>query len=225
MPGLAAAANGIDNVDFVAASSHKFRPAEPIDVIVQEQMGIALFDEGMVETIIDVRDRCLKPGGKILPARFEFYLEPVQLLAEERVPMAWEQPICRVHVSPAPDQIAGGLFPRDRAPADRFPAMRAVARVRVRSHDPDTRRASAAIFCPQAGQAARPARRHLRVFQGDLRRRDCVFDGSRCGQDPLADAFLSDAGASVSTGPNLCARGRGSRSLRLPRMVMACRAE
>ena len=91
---LAAAANGIDNVDFVAASSHKFRPTEPIDVIVQEQMGIALFDEGMVETVIDVRDRCLKPGGKILPARFEFYLEPVQLLAEERVPMTWEQPIC-----------------------------------------------------------------------------------------------------------------------------------
>ena len=91
---LAAAANGIDNVDFVAASSDKFRPVEPIDVIVQEQMGIGLFDEGMVETVIDVRDRCLKPGGKILPARFEFYLEPAQLLAEERVPMAWEQPIC-----------------------------------------------------------------------------------------------------------------------------------
>jgi protein arginine N-methyltransferase 1 len=47
-----------------------------------------------------VRDRCLKPGGKILPARFEFYLEPAQLLAEERVPMAWEQP------------IAGFTFPR-----------------------------------------------------------------------------------------------------------------
>jgi protein arginine N-methyltransferase 1 len=89
----AAAANGIDNVNFIACSSHKFRPAEPIDVIIQEQMGIGLFDEGMVETIIDVRDRCLKPGGKILPAGFEFYLEPVQLLAEERVPMAWEHPI------------------------------------------------------------------------------------------------------------------------------------
>jgi type I protein arginine methyltransferase len=98
----AAAANGVGNVDFVASSSHKFRPAEPIDVIVQEQMGIALFDEGMVETIIDVRDRCLKPGGKILPARFEFYLEPVQLLAQERVPMVWEQPIC------------GFTFPRPR---------------------------------------------------------------------------------------------------------------
>lgn len=106
----AAAVNGIDNVIFVASSSHKFRPAEPIDVIVQEQMGIALFDEGMVETIIDVRDRCLKPGGKILPARFEFYLEPVQLLAEERVPMVWEQPICGFTFPRTPTGSAAGRF-------------------------------------------------------------------------------------------------------------------
>ena len=81
-----AKANGIANVTFVASSSHRFRPAEPIDVIIQEQMGIALFDEGIVETILDLRDRCLKPGGRILPAKFEFYLEPVQLVEQERIP-------------------------------------------------------------------------------------------------------------------------------------------
>ena len=86
-----AEANGIANVTFVASKSHKFRPVEPIDVIIQEQMGIALFDERMVETILDVRDRCLKPGGRILPAKFEFYLEPVQLLEQERIPLIQEQ--------------------------------------------------------------------------------------------------------------------------------------
>jgi protein arginine N-methyltransferase 1 len=86
-----AEANRIANVTFVASKSHKFRPVEPIDVIIQEQMGIALFDEGMVETSLDVRDRCLKPGGRILPAKFEFYLEPVQLLEQERIPLIQEQ--------------------------------------------------------------------------------------------------------------------------------------
>src|SRR6476660_10513372 len=86
-----AEAHGIANVTFVASKSHKFRPVEPIDVIIQEQMGIELFDEGMVETILDVRDRCLKPGGRILPAKFEFYLEPVQLLEQERIPLIQEQ--------------------------------------------------------------------------------------------------------------------------------------
>lgn len=87
----AAEANGIADLTFVASASHRFRPAEPIDVIVQEQMGIGLFDEGMVEAILDLRDRCLKPGGRILPAKFEFYLEPVQLVERERIPLIQEQ--------------------------------------------------------------------------------------------------------------------------------------
>jgi protein arginine N-methyltransferase 1 len=87
----AADANSITNLTYVASSSRRFRPAEPIDVIVQDQMGIALFDERIVETIIDVRNRCLKPGGRILPARFEFWLEPVQLLEHERIPLIQDQ--------------------------------------------------------------------------------------------------------------------------------------
>ena len=83
----AAEANGIANVTFVVTSSYEFSPAEPIDVIIQEQMGFVLFDESMLEIILDVRDRCLKTGGRILPAKFEFYLEPVQLLEQGRIPM------------------------------------------------------------------------------------------------------------------------------------------
>lgn len=86
----AAEANGITNVSFVASNSHRFRPAESVDVILQELMGIGLFDEGMVEALIDMRDRCLRPGGRILPAKFEFYLEPVQLLHQERIPLIQE---------------------------------------------------------------------------------------------------------------------------------------
>ena len=99
---VAAAANGIVNMTFVASSSRKFQPAEPIDVVVQEQMGIALFDEGMVETILDVRDRCLRPGGRIIPAKFEFYLEPVQLPERERIPLIQEQRIHGLTFPPTP---------------------------------------------------------------------------------------------------------------------------
>lgn len=90
----AAAANGIDSLTFIASSSRRFDPKEAIDVIVQEQMGVALFDEGMIDSILDVRDRCLRPHGRILPAKFDFYLEPVQLREHERVPLIQEQ---RIH--------------------------------------------------------------------------------------------------------------------------------
>ena len=114
----AAEANGITNISFVGSNSRKFRPRESIDVILQEQMGIGLFDEGMLEALIDVRDRCLAPGGRILPAKFEFYLEPVQLMEEERIPLIQE---LRIHgvTFPRPVRRASGaysfreIYPRD----------------------------------------------------------------------------------------------------------------
>ena len=89
-----AEANRIENVDFVAIHSTDFTLPEPVDVILHEQMGDWLFDEEMIVNVSDLRDRLLKPGGSILPARFELYCEPVKLRDERHVPFLWE---LRVH--------------------------------------------------------------------------------------------------------------------------------
>jgi protein arginine N-methyltransferase 1 len=114
----AAEANGIANVTFVESLSHRFCPVEPIDVIVQEQMGIALFDEGMVEAILDLRDRCLKPGGHILPAKFEFYLEPVQLVEQERIPLIQELRTHGLRFPPSPIAPKSAHYFREIYPRD-----------------------------------------------------------------------------------------------------------
>jgi protein arginine N-methyltransferase 1 len=85
-----AAHNHIENVEFVATHSKEFTVAEPVDVILHEQMGDCLFDEAMVANVTDLRDRMLKPGGLILPSRFEFYCEPVKLRDGRQVPFLWE---------------------------------------------------------------------------------------------------------------------------------------
>ncbi len=85
-----AVANGISNVEFIDQHSADLSLDEPVDVIVHEQMGDFLFDEAMIPNVCDLRDRLLKPGGLILPSRFEFYCEPVQLHASRRVPFIWE---------------------------------------------------------------------------------------------------------------------------------------
>lgn len=85
-----AAANAIPNVEFVAIHSTDFTVDEPVDVILHEQMGDWLFDEEMIANISDLRDRILRPGGRILPARFELYCEPVKLRDERHVPFLWE---------------------------------------------------------------------------------------------------------------------------------------
>jgi protein arginine N-methyltransferase 1 len=85
-----AVANEISNVEFVAQHSAEFSLDERVDVIVHEQMGDFLFDEAMIPNVCDLRDRLLKPGGLILPSRFGFYCEPIQINASRRVPFIWE---------------------------------------------------------------------------------------------------------------------------------------
>ncbi|MFI5358197.1 MAG: 50S ribosomal protein L11 methyltransferase [Opitutales bacterium] len=85
-----AAANGIEHVEFIATHSMDFTTAEPVDVIVHEQMGDCLFDEDMVANVTDLRDRLLKPGGRILPSVFEFYCEPIKIRDSRLVPYLWE---------------------------------------------------------------------------------------------------------------------------------------
>jgi protein arginine N-methyltransferase 1 len=85
-----AADNRIENVEFVATHSMDFKTAEPVDVILHEQMGDFLFDEAMVTNVIDLRDRLLKQGGLIVPARFEFFCEPAKVKDERQIPFIWE---------------------------------------------------------------------------------------------------------------------------------------
>jgi protein arginine N-methyltransferase 1 len=85
-----AAHNRLRNVDFVAVHSKQFNLPERVDVIVHEQMGDYLFDESMVTNIADLRNRLLKPGGRILPSHFELYCEPMKVRDDRLVPFLWE---------------------------------------------------------------------------------------------------------------------------------------
>lgn len=82
--------NGVDGIEFVKVNSRHFTPPEKIDVILHEQIGDDLFDENMIENLLDLKSRILKPGGRIVPGRFELFLEPVALKEAFRVPFLWE---------------------------------------------------------------------------------------------------------------------------------------
>jgi protein arginine N-methyltransferase 1 len=82
--------NQLSNVEFRQIHSGAFDPAEPADVIIQEQIGGTIFDERMIPNVTALRDRILRPGGRILPNRFDIYLEPVELRQERVIPLLWE---------------------------------------------------------------------------------------------------------------------------------------
>ncbi|MFC6752671.1 methyltransferase domain-containing protein [Halorubrum tibetense] len=90
---IAAEYNGIEHVEFHQTNSREFTCSEAVDVILHEQMGAALFDENMLENVLDLKRRVLADDGRVLPARFELFAEPVRVNDDSRVPYLWEEPV------------------------------------------------------------------------------------------------------------------------------------
>jgi protein arginine N-methyltransferase 1 len=87
-------------IDFVREDSRRFTPPEKkVDVLLHEQMGPGLFDRGLVSQLVELRTRLLRPGGRILPHRFELFIEPVQLRDEACLPFIWSQRLPSVDFS------------------------------------------------------------------------------------------------------------------------------
>jgi SAM-dependent methyltransferase len=89
-----------DVIDFVREDSRRFTPAEKrVDVLLHDQMGPALFGTGLVSRLVALRERLLRPGGRILPHRFELFVEPIQLRNEACLPFIWSQRLPSVDFS------------------------------------------------------------------------------------------------------------------------------
>lgn len=83
--------NGITNITFHRVHSQDLELPGKADVILHEQIGEAAYDERILDNICDLRDRLLKPGGKILPSQLDLYIEPVQVSDGFRIPYVWQQ--------------------------------------------------------------------------------------------------------------------------------------
>jgi protein arginine N-methyltransferase 1 len=88
-----AADNGIDNVTFHHTHSSKLELGEKVDAIIHEQIGEGAYNERAVENLSELRERVLKPSGRIYPALLDLYIEPVQLQDDFRDPFVWQQTI------------------------------------------------------------------------------------------------------------------------------------
>ena len=93
------ARNGFKNITFVAQNSREFSPPERVDVVLHEQFGGVAFGENMVMNLLDLKQRCLKPKGRIVPALFDIYVEPVSLKDEYNIPRIWEIDNLGINVS------------------------------------------------------------------------------------------------------------------------------
>jgi SAM-dependent methyltransferase len=96
-----ASSNNVHCIEFVHANSRDFKISghDKVDVIIHEQIGDVLFEENMVQNLLDLKKRVMKKTGVILPGKFEFYVEPVCLLDDGRIPFIWEKKVHNVDLS------------------------------------------------------------------------------------------------------------------------------
>ncbi|HRK19833.1 MAG TPA: 50S ribosomal protein L11 methyltransferase, partial [Hyphomicrobiaceae bacterium] len=69
--------NGLRNVEIVPAHSTEVEPPERAHVVVSETLGNYAFEENIIETLGDARDRYLEPGGVMIPGKVEQMISPV----------------------------------------------------------------------------------------------------------------------------------------------------
>ena len=72
-----AKANGLRNIEVVPAHSTELEPPERFDVAVSETLGNYAFEENIIETLGDARDRYLEPGGVLIPGKVAQFVCPV----------------------------------------------------------------------------------------------------------------------------------------------------
>jgi protein arginine N-methyltransferase 1 len=63
-------------IQFIKKDISRFRPKEPVDVLIHEQIGGFLWDECAVSHVANIRRRCLRKGATIIPAKIELFFAP-----------------------------------------------------------------------------------------------------------------------------------------------------
>jgi len=67
-----------DRIVFLQSDVRAVELPEKVDVLISELIGRAVIGERMEELVTVARDRCLKPGGRIIPQSVELWIAPVE---------------------------------------------------------------------------------------------------------------------------------------------------
>lgn len=90
---------------------------EAVDVIVTETIGNAAFDEGIVGTVADARDRFLRGGGRIIPQKLTLEVGLVESSFDYAEVARWGDGRYTIDLSPAQELAANTLWSTDFSPA------------------------------------------------------------------------------------------------------------
>jgi hypothetical protein len=99
-----------------------------VDVIVCETLGNYPFEENIVETLNDARERFLNPGGTIIPGAVEQFVAPVTAEPFYRELAAWDDVGYGLDFAPAKTMTLNNIYVRTFRRADLLDRAAAVPR-------------------------------------------------------------------------------------------------
>jgi predicted RNA methylase len=71
------AANGFSNIELLECRAEELELPEPVDLIISVFTGNFLLEEDLLPSLFTARDRCLAPGGKMIPDLAQMQVAPV----------------------------------------------------------------------------------------------------------------------------------------------------
>lgn len=109
-------ANRAGNCHLIPCHSTEMDDPPRVDVIVSETLGNYPFEENIVETLNDARQRFLKPGGVIIPGRLDQFVAPVTSDRIHSELCAWNDVGVDLDFSPAMTMSCNNIYVRTLAP-------------------------------------------------------------------------------------------------------------
>ncbi|MBP6715876.1 MAG: class I SAM-dependent methyltransferase [Acidobacteria bacterium] len=107
-----------DRITFIDGHSTRVVLPERVDAIISDVIGRIGFLQGGAESLIDARERWLRPGGSIMPAVVHTWAAPVEHAALYGNVDFWRQPVVGFDVSAVREAAASTGYPHAFAPSD-----------------------------------------------------------------------------------------------------------
>jgi len=96
-----------DRIVFVHGNSREVSLPERADRVVSETIGSFVFSEDLLPTMVDARERFLKPGGTLIPHRIVIRIVPIESFEEGTG--FWERPLRGFNYTAAASRVAVGV--------------------------------------------------------------------------------------------------------------------
>lgn len=120
--------NNIRNIEIVPAHSTEVDPPDRVDVVVSETLGNYPFEENIIETLADARDRYLEPGGILIPGKVDQFVAPVTAERLYRELAIWDDVGFGLDFAPAKAMGLNNIYVRTLAPGDLLDAGRSAVK-------------------------------------------------------------------------------------------------